>query len=507
MANVLRFASPVFDSFRNFLTGIGMPGADKNTTTHWAFAPIDMQQLEAAYRGDWMARKIIDIPAYDCTRAWRQWHGTKEQITALNNTEKDFGLQRKMMSALTKSRLYGGAAIIMGVDSGTFQQELKIEEVKKGDLKFAHVVSSKMLAAGPRVREITSPWFGEPTYYQRSSTATTPPIGGVEPIGEPTMGQKEGDILYIHPSRVIRLIGNEYPDMENAPDAWGDSVLQTVQDAVKQAGITPASLTTIISEAKLDIIKVPGLTNKMQTEAGTQALFNRFNQANLGKSILKALLLDKEDEWERTQLQLSNWDEVINMFFLVCCAAADIPATRFMGREPAGLNATGDSDMRNYHDRLSSDQKVRLTPALARLDEVIIRHTFGSRDEKITYDWNPLYQLSDTEKADAELKAAQAHQVDVNSGLISPHVLQTGRQNHLIESGWLYPGMEAAIEEEGEWDAEEGMQGARTGGMADPNDPEIITHKAKALATIKQSNNPPKGKDGNQSGRGGNDEP
>jgi hypothetical protein len=161
--------------------------------------------------------------------------------------------------------------------------------------------------------------------------------------------------------------------------------------------------------------------------------------------------------------------------------------------------------MRNYHDRLSSDQKVRLTPALARLDEVLIYHTFGSRDKDIKYDWNPLYQLSDTEKADAELKAAQAHQVDVNSGLISPHVLQTGRQNHLIESGWLYPGLEAAIEEEAEWDAEEGLQGARSGGMADPNDPEVITHKAKTAAEF--ASKPDPGKGGNEGGRGGNDEP
>jgi hypothetical protein len=409
-----------------------------------------------------------------------------------------------MMSALVKSRLYGGSAIIMGVDQGTFQQELKLEDIKKGDLKFAHVVSSRMISAGPVVREITSPWFGEPTYYQRSSSATTPPPGGVEPIGEPTMGQSEGDTLYIHPSRVIRLVGNQYPDMEMAPDAWGDSVLQPVQDAVKNAGITQSALTTIINEAKLDIIKVPSLTNKMQTEAGTQALFRRFNEANLGKGILKALLLDKEEEWERTQLQLANWDEVLNCYFLICCAAADIPATRFMGREPAGLNATGDSDMRNYHDRLSSDQKVRLTPALARFDEVLIRHTFGSRDEKIKYDWNPLYQLSDTEKADAELKGAQAHQVDVNSGLISPHVLQTGRQNHLIESGWLYPGLEAAIEEEAEWDAEEGLKGARSPNI-DPNDPEVIAGKAKALSTIKGT--PAKGEGSNKSGRGGNDEP
>jgi uncharacterized protein len=74
--------------------------------------------------------------------------------------------------------------------------------------------------------------------------------------------------------------------------------------------------------------------------------------------------------------------------------------------------------------------------------EVIIRSALGSRDDAINYHWKTLWLKSDSEKADEELKKAQAHQIDVNSGLISPHVLQTGRQNSLIESGFLYPGTE-----------------------------------------------------------------
>jgi Protein of unknown function (DUF1073) len=52
----------------------------------------------------------------------------------------------------------------------------------------------------------------------------------------------------------------------------------------------------------------------------------------------------------------------------LCCSAADIPATRFIGKSPDGMNATGESDIRNYHDRLASDQKVKCTPLLTRLD-------------------------------------------------------------------------------------------------------------------------------------------
>ena len=477
--NIARFPRMALDSFTNFLAGFGMPGRDKLMSQHWALNLINPEQLEAAFRGDWVARKICEIPAFDSTRAWRTWQADKEDVKALTKTERCLALQNKMMNAMIKARLYGGAALIMGVDQGKFQDELDVEAVGKDDLKFVHVVPRWSLGTGPTVREITSPWYGEPTYYQRSNTMTPPPIGGVAPIGEPELGTQPGENLYIHPSRVVRLVGHDYPDWERAPDCWGDSVLQPVADALKSAGMVSSGFATMIAEAKVDVIKVPGLTAKMQTDDSTQLLFNRFAKANTGKSVLNALLIDKDEEWERMQLHLESMDKVMSSYFLLCCAAADIPATRFMGREPAGLNATGDSDTRNYYDRLASDQKVRITPAMSRLDEVIIRSTLGSRDEAIDYHWNTLWLKSDTEKADEELKKAQAHQIDVNAGIISPHVLQIGRQNSLVESGFLYPGIEQAIDEEAEWDAEEGVEAARSGGMTDPNSPEAVEHAAK----------------------------
>jgi uncharacterized protein len=162
-----RFA--FLDSFRNMLAGMGILGRDKAVSQHWVLDVLNPQQLEYAYRGDWVARKIIQIPAFDCTRAWRSWEADKKDTEKLVETERNFNLQGKMLSGLEKARLYGGAAIVLGVDQGDFTQELDLTKVKKGDLKFVHVVERWMIAAGPRVRDITSPWFGEPTYYQRNN--------------------------------------------------------------------------------------------------------------------------------------------------------------------------------------------------------------------------------------------------------------------------------------------------------------------------------------------------
>jgi hypothetical protein len=87
---------------------------------------------------------------------------------------------------------------------------------------------------------------------------------------------------------------------------------------------------------------------------------------------------------------------------------------------------------------------MRMTPILSRLDEVLLRHVFGERDPQISYEWAPLWQASDDEKATTSLKKAQAHKIDVDAGLISPDALRKGRENMLIEDGF-YPGFEAAL--------------------------------------------------------------
>lgn len=461
MSNVVRM--PLADSFRNFLAGFNVFGRDKAHHQEPYLQLLTPRDLANLYRGDWLARKIIDVPAFDACRAWRQWQADTDQIEKLEEEERKFGLQRKLMFALTRARLYGGAAIILGVSgTGDFNEELKLEDVKKDSLKFVHVVERWMIATGPRVLDITSPWYGEPTYYQRSNIPIVPAPGEVDPPPKTDFPKQEGGSFFIHPSRVIRLIGLDYPDIEQAPDAWGDSVLQPIYDAIQNAALVSSSLGGMVAEAKVDIVSIAGLTEMMSTTEGTNKLIGRFSNSNVAKSVVNTLLLDKDTEaWDCRKLDLSNLDRVMQAFNFLAAGGADIPATRLFGREPTGMNSTGESDMRNYYDRIAADQKVRLTPLLSPLDEVLIRHTFGSRDEDIHYNWHPLWQMNDTEKADIALKKAQAHQIDVNAGLINPDVLRLARENDLTEDGFLYPGFEGALDEgdkAGDFDVEEFMK-------------------------------------------------
>jgi hypothetical protein len=73
---------------------------------------------------DRVSRKICDIPAFDATRAWRAWQAEQDQIEKLERAEREFGLQRKLLHGLSKARLYGGAALVIGIEGQDMGTEL-----------------------------------------------------------------------------------------------------------------------------------------------------------------------------------------------------------------------------------------------------------------------------------------------------------------------------------------------------------------------------------------------
>ena len=56
-----------WDKLLNFTTGLGIPGADKGASAQYSLVLLQPDQLEAAYRSDWIVRKAIEIPAFDST--------------------------------------------------------------------------------------------------------------------------------------------------------------------------------------------------------------------------------------------------------------------------------------------------------------------------------------------------------------------------------------------------------------------------------------------------------
>lgn len=418
--------SKVLDSLTNFLTGMGMEN-DKMFHAKWMHRVIDRAQLNAAYRGDWIARKIVDIPANDATREGRAWQADKDDITLIEQVENDHQIMRKINLANKRGRLYGGAALILGVRNDDPAEPLIPERIKRDSLEFVHVVTRYELTAAQLSTDVLSPYYGRPEFY--TSTANS------------------GMAMRIHPSRVIPFYGMEHPDPMNGDSmGWGDSVLQIVADAIKSCSTVSQSVASLLGELQVDIVKIPGMTNKLKTADYEERLKRRFGLAATAKSIYKILMIDKEEEWQRINANLSGMHDLIKTYLLIASGAADIPATRMLGQSPTGLSATGESDIRNYYDRIVDEQKNVISPAIRMLDELVVRSALGNYPDGLFYVWKPLWQMDDEQKAKLDKSKADTFAIDVNSGVIDPTIMREARINQLIEDN-VYPGLEQIVEE------------------------------------------------------------
>ena len=110
------------------------------------------------------------------------------------------------------------------------------------------------------------------------------------------------------------------------------------------------------------------------------------------------------------------------------------------------MSATGESDLRNYYDRIKAAQSLEMEPALAVLDECLIRSALGSRPPEVDYDWCSLWQVSEKERADIGKVKADTIKTLRDTGIIPAEPLSEAAIEMLDQDGVL-PGIQAAVEE------------------------------------------------------------
>lgn len=425
MANVVRLFS---DGLKNLISGLGVGGRDKTLENQFTFTPVTQNEVEYAYRGDWLARKIVDTIPFDMTREWISWKAKSKQTEKIETLCDTMCVQHKTMLALSKARLYGGAGIYLGLKgTGKPDTELKIEQVKADSLKYLHVLHRYELKADMWETDIESPYFHTPKMYELAS------VDGGAPV-------------LIHPSRFIRFSGAPLPDIRNQSDGWDDSILQVVFDAIKQAVSTPQYINTMLPEAKLDVLSVPGLSEQLSTDEGTRKVQARFQNAAYLRSMLGLLLIegDKDgggEQYQQKQINFQQFPDLIRQFLEIACGAADYTVLRLLGKQPSGLNASGEGEIRSYYDGVASKQKVELKPRLDFLLDVVMASALGKVPDEAYYTFNPLWQLTAKEQAEVGKLEAETDKIYVDTATVPNEVLQIAIKNRLIEFG-RYPGIE-----------------------------------------------------------------
>ena len=308
-------------------------------------------ELTNAYRENWLAMRIIDMPSEDMTRAWYtlKTEMGAEDLEDLRRLEARHSVKQEITNAIRWARLYGGALALMVIRGEERRLSLPLDPDALGpDCFQGLLVIDRAQGISPSlelVQDLDDPDFGLPAFYTVN------------------LNTEDCTSVTIHHSRVLRFIGRELPATETVRENyWGASELEHIWDELQKRSET---------SQKQKILNMLSEENRMRTSYGLQ-------------------LLSKDDSLENYSYNFAGLPEVYEAFMLDVAGAAEIPATKLFGRSPQGMNATGESDLRNYYEMIAGLQERLLRPALERLIPVMAISCWGFLPEQLDFVFNPL---------------------------------------------------------------------------------------------------------------------
>lgn len=387
------------DGLVNVVSGLGTSKAKRSHNTFTYSLMNNWQQLDAAYQSNWLARQIVDAPAEDMVREWRtiKCDGADD----IRAEEDRLQLPALMSETISWSRLYGGSAILM-LTGQNLEKPLNLDKIKKGgllrlivldrfDLQPMELNNVNILAAN----------YLQPEFYVI--------VGGAQRV---------------HWTHFARFMGAKLPRRQRLQTlGWGDSELRKCLDDIMDTVASKDGIAELMQEANVDVITREGLNDELASDQDS-AIISRYALFSQMKSSINMALLDGEETYDRKTLNLSGVAPVLETFMTWISGAADIPITRLFGTSAKGLSATGEGDMTNYHNSLSSKRLYQVDPGLRSLDEVIVRSALGHWPEDFNYVWNPMQQPDLVEIANANKVDAERDQIYLDSGIVTKSQIQ-----------------------------------------------------------------------------------
>jgi len=398
------------DSLENLVAELG---TNQDKRSHSTFvnskrlsADGNQVELNALYRTDWLAGKVVDIIPDDMTREWRYFSGDiePETVGALVEEEERLGLADAFNQAHKWARLYGTSFIVINVDDGQpVDQPLNLNRVRKGGLKHIKVVDRHRIdrADLQPIENPLDPNYGMPVYYRFVNTN-----------------------VKIHHTRVIRFDAVKLPfDEFKRNNYMSDSVLDRIYEALTNFNTIAAGSASMVYESNVDVMQVKNLMGYLQTAEGTSLLQKRFTLADMMKSFNNMLVLDVDEKYDKKQNSFASIPDLLNAHALFLAGASDVPATRLLGSSASGLNATGEGDMKNYYDVIRSKQSKDYKPKLDFFD-IIMAKSLGIPDEAdLDYKFNSLFQMTPKEQADTDFIIAQRDQIYLDKGVVPEYTI------------------------------------------------------------------------------------
>lgn len=411
------------DAFQNQMArlGFGQPNLVEGADYPLTRESYNYNLFTSLYRSNWIARKIIDTYPSDMLRNWIKFNSEVEpsSLRKVNAVIRKTKTIEKLKEGLKWSRLYGGAAALILIDGDEDLSEPLDYDTIDIDSYKGLLVFDRWSGVNPcseLIDDITDIEYGLPKYYEINLTADKNKV---------RFNIDNASTIKVHHSRMLIFRGRDLPLWEKQTETyWGESELEIVLSELKKRDNTSYNIASLTFLANIRVLKMSDLGQLLggQSQQARQNLYNVLNAQNQLMSNMGIYVMDKDDDFSAESYSFSGLSEIYESFMLDIAGACEMPVTKLFGRNPAGFNATGESDLTQYADTIAEKQITYLQGILDKLLPIIFISTIGEVPEDLDYDFNPYLSMSNKDLADLSQSILTPIVDAFNAGLISKSI-------------------------------------------------------------------------------------
>lgn len=378
------------DSFVNFAQKLGVGADNALSDSRYGFNPLTRirTQLEWIHRGSWLGGIAIDVIADDMTRAGIEYvtELDPDQTEELDDLATKLDTWSAFGDVIRWGRLYGGAIAVALVDGQDMRTPLRLDTIGPDQYKGMLVLDRWQLE--PSLDDLVTefgPFLGLPRFYRVGQNA--PALRG----------------SVIHYTRVlVRHVGVQLPYQQQIiENLWGISILERIYDRMIAFDSATTGAAQLVYKAYLRTLSIEGLRDvvsaggmPMSGLIGYTEMMRRF------QSIEGITLIDAKDKLEiQGHSAFSGLSDALIQFGQQLSGALQIPLVRMFGQSPAGLNSTGESDIRTYYDNIAQRQARDLHRGATLHYRLMAKSNSIAVPGNFKLGFKSLWQLTDADKS------------------------------------------------------------------------------------------------------------
>ncbi|MDB7903564.1 DUF1073 domain-containing protein [Flavonifractor plautii] len=417
-------AVSVQDAFSNPLFRLGYGSQSPLEATEYPLTRMtdNYALLNSLYRDNWVVQNVVGIIPDDMTKKWFAPAGAvgPEHLKELDRVQRVTALRERVNEGLRWGRLYGGAAglIMIRGQEGMLGQPLELESIYPGTFQGLYILD-RWQGVVPGMELVFEGGEPVPAYYSITDA-------------------RGNTVAKVHHSRLVRFTGRDLPFLERVAELyWGESEVEALYNDVVKHDNVAANMAALTFRANVDTMEVQNLDQLFSVTSGEQQ--RRFWNVMQAQSVMKSnfgmQLVNRGDQIKNTQYTFTGLQEVYDSMCLDLSGASRIPVTKLFGRSPAGMNATGESDLRNYYDYVDTLREAKLRPILEKLLPVLAMSAWGAVPDGLDITFPPLWTPTAAEVAEIALKKAQAIRDTFQAGLFRADTAQREFKKLADETG------------------------------------------------------------------------